>query len=1278
MPPYICVTHALSRREETDALCRGLSRYGFRFVCIHEQSEPWHREETLRDAALLIALTCPAAEAARTVASDIRCALERGMKVLCVSLEESELETRFCASAECGAVLIPTPAADTPDRHAVALFIHRLFVRHLARFKACFVPARCVEDLYGRIISSAVAAHGGDAKACYDLGLAYERGEGVPKLEVEAAHWFSRAAERGVLHARLRMGELYLTGRGTERDPEKAFRLFTEVAQAGDPRGEHQRGLCYLRGVGVMKDPTRAFESFRMAAEEGSVPSLYELGLLYRDGIGVRRDHRAAVRALYLVCALGAGTGDSRLPLSLLGRYVKGRAVCVSMRQLRRSRLASLLPSSAGKSGTCRRQNSYGRVPSAFGRSRVNCFALPEDRWISASIGGEGRTLWPAMPEELAQTVARAAVALGRFLEDGDVGSGILPHPTRALVWYRYALSLGSTEALHYLGDAYRRGLGAIASPQRAFRLYETAAARGHDPSRFAVGVCYERGIGIKADPSVAFLYYEKAAEAGYAPAQNNLGGCYERGIGIGRDLHAATEWYARAASEEPSAACRLGLCYERGTGVRKSMTEAYRLYRLAAEQGHAYAKYRLGLLYDGGVYEDDGEDGVRDSGVRGSDPRSSAAQGEGMLVSADYAMAVRLFEEAAEAGVGEAAYALALCCEKGHGVQRDDTRRILYLRKAAESGSIPACYSLGLLYLEGSLLVRDTVRAVSYLAEAASLWKGQDNSRRADGYRGGILRKAGRTLTEAGGSALYMLGYCCLYGIGSRGDPRLAARADSPEERLALAVEYFREASRAGHTGALTALGDLYACGQLRPDEGSAEEKAQEYYAEAVRKGTGRLYGAEDPADRPIDAYMSLADRAMREAETALKTGNEGAAEEAKLRAWRALQGCSELGSRDALVSMAACAYYGYGTPRNSGAALWFLDRAAYSDGGRVTAFLWMGDVYRMGLRGESSFERADQCYLTAIGMEERESESGAYTVRSRREARRKQDHDARAEACYRLATLRAVYFARGQDVRESFPYLVRAVLMGHTAAEDDLARMYAYETAYGEATAPAKSSSAARRLSPAEVYARHRLSKRDALSATPRDGRAVRSHDGWMTDYYTALWPVPSLFRMRVDFTSTTADRPAYTVAEVTPTMRAGALNYLGDCLFFGQGLPADPASAAVCYRRVTEMRIEVPRGQTPPPCLTWAQYSYGWCLLHGIGVPSDPRGAVRLLTLAARYHAEACYTLGECYENGVGVDAPDGVEAFKYYRRSLRLGYRKAESRVRSLEKRLRARS
>ena len=372
-----------------------------------------------------------------------------------------------------------------------------------------------------------------------------------------------------------------------------------------------------------------------------------------------------------------------------------------------------------------------------------------------------------------------------------------------------------------------------------------------------------------------------------------------------------------------------------------------------------------------------------------------------------------------------------------------------------------------------------------------------------------------------------------------------------------------------------------------------------------------------------------------------------------------------------DATVAMAACAYHGYGTPKSFQTARWFLDKAAHTEEGRVTASLWLGDLYATGKEGDPSPEKADEAYLRAISLPENLSECGAYTLRERRNARAQRDREARAEAYYRLATLRAVHFADGGDVRESFPYLAKAILMGHAAAREDLARMYAFESTYVAATSPRRRRSATKPDTPAGLYARFRL-KRRRRGMTPNYARVGRSHQNWMNDYYTALWLEPVSFSLGMRPTSVPSDRPEYVSAEVTPSMIAAALNYLGDCLFYGKGLSEDHIAAAACYKEAADMRIPISRGQTVPEGQVWSQYSYGWCLLHGSGVREDPRAAVRYFTRAAKTHAEACYALGECYEGGIGVDSADPVEAYKFYRKAMKLGYRKAEGKVKTLEK------
>lgn len=1293
--PYVCVSHASSQKAETDGFCHALARYGFRYACISELTAPQDRGETLTEASLLIALTSPAAVLCETVASDIRRGLERGMTVLCVSLDENELDDRFCAS-DGGAVLIPAPASATPDRHSVALFLHRLFVRHLARLSECFSAVRCVDDANGCTVMHAVAAHKGDAAACYALGLAYERGEAVPALENEAAKWISLAAAAGFPDARIRMGELLLVGRGTERDTDEAFRLFAQAAEEGDVRGEYHRGLCYLRGSGVMKDPERALHYQTVAAKAGYPPALYRLGLLYRDGVGTAPDHRIAVRLIYTACQRAISTSDGvqsadlpPLPSTLTGHPVGMELACISMRQLRRTRLKPILHAQFAEKGKIIPERKLDTLTArSFARSHITSVTLPEDGWLeglfdlSAEHAAENKIRrfegnYP--PSDL--NVAEAAVALGSLLAQGDAAHGIRPHPTRALVWYRFALRMGDPEALYRLGDAYRRGHGIPADPDRAFRLFSLAAALGNEKSQFALGVCYEQGIGTQPDMDEAFACYEQAAAAGYPPAQNNLGGCYEYGLGVVQDLHAAVEWYARAAAEEPAAACRLALCYEQGRGVETDAVKAYRLFETAAQAGHPYAQYRLGLCCDCGVYETPVEDIADADQEIPHDTilveKPAKAEHPILAVAPNYARAVRLFEQAARGGVADAAYVLYLCYTGGRGVRMDGEKALGYLREAAAGGCIPACYSLGMAYLEGTFTVQDPTRAVTCFADAAALWaENPDHARRAP-RPDGVLALKGLTPAEAAGEALYMLGYCALYAIGDTANPAISARkgAFTSAERVRLAADYFREASHVDHVGAITALGDLYAYGLLKPETASAEDESLRYYMEAARVGAAREFVSDASTDSPINALMSLVARSTQVAETCAAEGDYGSAELARVQAWRSLAGCAEEGSVDALVSMAACTFRGYGTPENPDAAEFFLKRAEEAEGGRVTASLWLGDLYRVGRNRATDPDLADKAYLRALTTPYMTSECGPYTIRERREARKALDRRARAEALYRLATLRAVCFADGDNARESFPYLAKAVLMGHAAAREDLARMYAYESTYIASTTPKDKGGRLKGRGVGGMLARRRLHRHTPDSATPRDNRAGRSHQGWMTDYYTALWLTPELFSYGMRSEAVPADRPAYVTAEVTDAMRAASLNYLGDCLYFGNGLPADATAAADCYREVVSMRIPVPRGEKPPMGVIWAQYSYGWCLLHGVGTAKNPREAVKHLTAAAKYHAEACYCLASCYEAGEGVDVPDDREAVKYYRKALKLGYRKASSKVTELEKKLR---
>ena len=98
------------------------------------------------------------------------------------------------------------------------------------------------------------AADLGDAKAQYNLGVAYNEGKGVPQDFGQAAFWFSKAAEQGIPQAQNNLGFLYKQGQGVVQDSSKATEWFRKAAQQGFAQAQHNLGLAYRDGEGVKQD----------------------------------------------------------------------------------------------------------------------------------------------------------------------------------------------------------------------------------------------------------------------------------------------------------------------------------------------------------------------------------------------------------------------------------------------------------------------------------------------------------------------------------------------------------------------------------------------------------------------------------------------------------------------------------------------------------------------------------------------------------------------------------------------------------------------------------------------------------------------------------------------------------------------------------------------------------------------------------------------------------------------------------------------------------------
>ena len=139
-----------------------------------------------------------------------------------------------------------------------------------------------------------MAADQGHALAQYNLGWAYDHGEGVAKDQQEAVRWYRIAADQGLANAQSNLGVAYDTGEGVAKDQQEAVRWYRMAADQGYALAQNNLGVAYYTSKGVAKDQREAVRWWHKAAEQGHALAQNNLGVSYLKGEGVITDEREA------------------------------------------------------------------------------------------------------------------------------------------------------------------------------------------------------------------------------------------------------------------------------------------------------------------------------------------------------------------------------------------------------------------------------------------------------------------------------------------------------------------------------------------------------------------------------------------------------------------------------------------------------------------------------------------------------------------------------------------------------------------------------------------------------------------------------------------------------------------------------------------------------------------------------------------------------------------------------------------------------------------------
>ena len=164
-------------------------------------------------------------------------------------------------------------------------------------------------------------ATNGDSKAMLNLGLLYDRGEGVPQSFSDALKWYRLAAEKGEARAMHNIGFMYQKGMGTTKSDTEALSWYQLSAEAGDPWAMTNLGHMYEHGSGILVNYGEAIQWYKKSSAQGDPFAMDNMGNMYFSGRGFPENYREAA-AWYQQAAL---QGFSRSMGRLSHMYHEGK-----------------------------------------------------------------------------------------------------------------------------------------------------------------------------------------------------------------------------------------------------------------------------------------------------------------------------------------------------------------------------------------------------------------------------------------------------------------------------------------------------------------------------------------------------------------------------------------------------------------------------------------------------------------------------------------------------------------------------------------------------------------------------------------------------------------------------------------------------------------------------------------------------------------------------------------------------------------------------------------
>ncbi len=169
-----------------------------------------------------------------------------------------------------------------------------------------------------------------DAAAQFALGANYYFGQnGYTQDYSQAKKWFEASAKQGYTSSQYNLGLMYNKGEGVKPDYKKAIMYYEQAAQANFVRAQNNLGFIYYEGKVVPQDLDKAKFWFEKAANQGHLKSQLALATIYLSN---RKNYPKGLELLKR--ALKTNNPEAQVLMGVL--YYNGTVVSQDMNEAKR------------------------------------------------------------------------------------------------------------------------------------------------------------------------------------------------------------------------------------------------------------------------------------------------------------------------------------------------------------------------------------------------------------------------------------------------------------------------------------------------------------------------------------------------------------------------------------------------------------------------------------------------------------------------------------------------------------------------------------------------------------------------------------------------------------------------------------------------------------------------------------------------------------------------------------------------------------------------------